>query len=325
MRIIILFLAITSLANAQTPSELAKKATRFQRQDVLLGKISQWPYLQFEHGKFVGYDSLAGKVGIIEADGSGERQIAVQIPEATKVGINDVSLQANGSLLVAGWAAKADGTWASIIAEYSGKGELNRIVRLDNFAADHICSVENGKVWALGRDKEAEAKKEAPIASYSMLREFSMERGELTSSFQKKSDGHEFPYAMDIACTKTGVFAYFPTTGTVLEYRFKDGLVKERKGLLAPLGKYNLTGFAVSDTGTAYLSFVKYENEGKLSKKVTNIFAMDLATGSNFAKMSVLLDDQGQSLSPSVVKLIGVSGQEVLMKRGPEEIVSARY
>jgi len=321
-----LLFATCSLLAAQNSPTLYKKAASIETQDSLTGRFSVWPYLHFVNGKYVGFDKLQQRVAIASADGATEKIFDLRIPEAAEVGVYDVTLEPNGSAIAAGYAVKENGARARFVAAFSSTGGLQRIMRTDEFMPYHVCSVQRGSVWVLGRDMKEESKP-APVPSYNVLRAYNLERGLLESSFDKAliTEGFLHPGSMHLACTQDAAFAYFQNTGTVLMYRFKDHSVQQWKGILAPLGSYEVTGFAVSDARTLYLSMTKLEGDLKAPTFVSNVFSMELPQNSSQAKGSVLLDEKGASLATNRARVVGVRGNGILLRQGPDEIVAARY
>ncbi len=131
-------------------------------------------FVKFEHGFFSNFDTpLTGgtstPVHVYNRAGRRVLQLAVSVPQAIESGVTDVALSGDGRIAVSGGATAPDSRSTGMIAFFDSKGNGLSIVRTATFVPLKVSFAEDGTLWALGYERDANGR----VPSYSMLRQYS--------------------------------------------------------------------------------------------------------------------------------------------------------
>lgn len=131
-------------------------------------------FVKFEHGFFSNFDippttGTSTAVHVYNRAGRRVLQLAVSVPQAIETGVTDVAFSGDGRIAVSGGATAADSQSTGMIAFFDSKGNGLSIVRTATFVPLKISFAEDGTLWALGYELDANGR----LPSYSMLRQYS--------------------------------------------------------------------------------------------------------------------------------------------------------
>jgi hypothetical protein len=177
---------------------------------------------------------------------------------AIKVYAQNAAPTNSGTVVVAASALKADGTAADLIVEV-GKDGIRRIIRTSPFYATNVCVTEEGLVWAFGHELNA-ARTAEPRAHHPILREYSLDKGELRSALDRATfiPPRGVPIQgsrrdVYLKCARDKVVLVSGSTNELVEYDLASSKLSRYPIAGMPEGFY-MTGAAVTDSGGIYVS-----------------------------------------------------------------------
>ena len=124
----------------------------------------------------------ANQYRAISPDGA-VRTGPVTLPGATQLTLRHATVAADGAVVVAGHAYMSDRSAQYFIARIGADGAVTGSVRTGPFAPQCICAAQDGSVWAVGSELDAEELGD----SYPLLRHFDFEKGLLGQALEADS------------------------------------------------------------------------------------------------------------------------------------------
>jgi hypothetical protein len=180
---------------------------------------------------------------------------------AEEVNIADAAVASDGSVVVAAGARRKDGTISNFLAKVGRDGMVKSVVQTSPYVAYYVRPSPDGTVWTLGRERDSQLRgKESAV-----LRQYSFEKGELTTALDSKTFLAKSASASDIPW-----YASFPGGITVANHGETLGFYSARtsewitvdlnsraivRQAIAPLpAKVEVTGVAYTDSGEVFAS-----------------------------------------------------------------------
>jgi hypothetical protein len=198
-------------------------------------------------------------VAVFDRDGKRVLDGRIWAPGFASVTVRRLGATHGGGVLASAGGITTDGLVEHFIARTDSSGRTTQAVRTHQFLVQQLCEASDGTVWALGYNWDR-----SEPADSNVLRHYSFERGLLGSflaldSISKASDAVlliESPSSSYLRCGKDRVSLYFPSTADYVEVDSStEKLVRWRVGP-SSLTRDKATGFAVTEGGRIFASFV---------------------------------------------------------------------
>lgn len=247
-------LVVVTVASAQVFSFSAKaQAANFG--DVF--NTDTWTFHNWDKGHLVAvrHDSSPTEASVVALDSAGKevRNGIVWFDNAEEVNLTSAALTPSGSLLVAGGTHNKDLVIANFIAAIGDDRKVSKVVQTNPFVPSQICSSQDGRVWALGWERE-----KSKTDSYALLREYSLDSGLLRTAIPRASTKLSIAgrYAGDtrLICSPDAVLLYQATSGELFRYDLKADSLKVTT--IHPVDASSvLSGLALDSQGKLFASF----------------------------------------------------------------------
>lgn len=171
---------------------------------------------RYENG-FVAVIEGGAKPGVSLFSGTGRLlwRNDLSLPDSVQIQPSDVSVSPSGLVAVATAALHSNGVTASTIFLFDKAGPPVRLLRTNPFLTIRIALSPDGYIWTLGRNREAQARRE----DYGVVQKYSLD-GRLQGHYVMRSTFpgkrhpglHEMPSGISaLRATRNRVGAYIPT------------------------------------------------------------------------------------------------------------------
>lgn len=204
--------------------------------------------------------ATAPSFGLYDAGDQARMTAALSFPQTTGISIGDVTVDEYGNSYVTGGAMSDSGALAQLIEKFDINGKSLSVIRTNPFVAQQVCTTGDGTVWALGFDRDVEAKK----GDYAILRRFDFSRGELNAILQRSlvssnfMGGHHHAF---LVCNTKTVGVYLPVDNLWFEADAEGHNPSLRH--LPPLpSKAVITGNALTSSGTFFITVADRSSAG---------------------------------------------------------------
>jgi hypothetical protein len=216
-------------------------------------------------------------------------QIPFWLEGASTVWINDAAITSSLDVLVGGSYFSADSNSShNFLAIVDPAGNVRRTINVGRFEPEKVCSAQDGDIWTLGQDWQAEATN----TSYSMLRNYSS-GGKLIHSYLPRKSlplrklnwsvrEHESGTLADFSkafleCGTQSVGAYIAGVGTWIEIQLSDQKVQTWR-IRRPSPTSTVTGLALLGTHQLYASFFSASRDsGNSQHGLRGLYRVDLS------------------------------------------------
>jgi hypothetical protein len=262
---------------------------------------------KWQNGFLVATEVETGTVVVHGRDGNLKVRAKVSLPKARTV-LYSASMSREGKLIASGTSFSEDGKVAPFIAFISDKGNIEQLVRPENFGAIAVCFAPDGSFWALGRSVASTFQE---IPGHAILRRYSP-KGELLQAalsidsfpnHRKDKDPH--PATMShLAATPSGVALYSGIADEYIEVSESTGEVRRWPGVQRRAEKVLVTGVAVTSSGVTYLS--TQESNRAQGDADTVVYRLNKQTGA-WSRVD-------QASADAKVYLQGADGEELVVR-----------
>lgn len=229
------------------------------------------------------------------------------VEKAVRTFVQDAAPTPGGNVVVAASAVSPDGATADMIVEVGKKGIL-RAIRTSPFYPLRICATEEGTTWAYGKELNEERRRE-PRVHYPMLREYSLDSGQLRSEIDRASvhPPQGVPVSgrgrddVQLKCNSEKVALISGPTNELIEYDLSTNKLSRWPMTSVPEG-FELNGVALTDSGEVYVSAFRggYKAQtGMFDVRITASGTAEwvpLITGPAQGNQFILLGSDGESL-----------------------------
>ena len=303
-------------------TRLAPRAlARPDRQAQLEGLTRTW-YRYWDKDYLITYgtdglpDGSPTKPSIVLYDRDGQivREAFVWFKDAYSVGINDVAINRNGELVVAGGTENEAGVVANFIGLVGKDNHIGQLIRTTPFIPVHVCVGEDGTVWSYGVDRDDQGKR---IESSSMLRHYSFSKGQLGAMLDKSAlnasgwtltDGR-YPGEITLRCTSRQVGLFNAASGEWIQVDLATNTLKISEVNALPSPKeMRITGFALTEAGDVFVSL----NDRVSKPPRSGVFRLELDSAGVGSWVAV-----DNTIGPylhggAVERLLGTDGTELI-------------
>jgi hypothetical protein len=251
------FLGLSGHSSAQPIANGSRQSGSLSRivfdQGAFFGESEAMPH--WEHGYLVSREVETlqeGKANIRMYGSSGTltREAAVWFPDSKRALLYSVALSADGRIIAAGTAIKADGTSASFIALLDASGAVSNAIQTNTFVPINICVAPDGTVWSFGGNGY-QSLSEPRLGD--TLHHFDLRKGEIGSYIPRslltasRSEPSVLAY---IRCSSASVSAYSPRAGAYIEMKYSDSTPRIFR--VPTPSSLKSHGFAVTDSKRVY-------------------------------------------------------------------------
>lgn len=271
-------------------------------------------------------------VTLYDSTGAKVREARIWFPGALHVELSSVTVTTNGNIIAAGYASKVDGSMAfcteqpdsvcfTFIVKTDLSGKVERVFRTGDFSAGSVCAASDGTVWALGGDPE----KDMAQQDYYALRNYSFTSGLLHEHLLRHTlrkpveTGGAGAY---LRCTSDAVVLYRVQAKEYIQLDQRNAGANsiDRWDVDAPgfeKGKPMISGFAATDSGHVFASFLKWSDKGDLDSTALyeltvenpekKLLHWSLVNGTGFDRSAA-----GGNPAPAVFFLKGTDGSHLV-------------
>jgi hypothetical protein len=212
------------------------------------------PLPQWDNGYLVSREIETFQAGVpnvrlYNTSGERVREAVIWFPGSQRVLIYSATATADGRIIAAGTAEKADGAAAPFIALTDTAGKMTKIVQTKGFFPVNICQAPDGTIWSFGGTGYDEHSQPKPGDT---LRHFDLQKGEIgsylaRSTFPKRPGPEIKAY---IRCSTNEVVAYSSNAQEYIEASY-GGSAPRVYHAEGPSG-LRLGGFAVTGSKKIY-------------------------------------------------------------------------
>jgi len=240
------------------------------------------------------------------------------IKDAKKTFAMDAVVAKSGNAILALSAVNGDGGVADMIAEMDANG-TRRIVRTNPFYPYLVCSMDDGTVWSYGIQGNA-ARDGEDKTNYPMLREFSLDKGELRTALGRSTvkppagvhllgnHGNEAFLRCD---SKRVILVSIPTNELIVYDLAQNQLT--RTPLKSLPENFHINGLALTDSGDIYASTLR-GGQGAL----TGMLHLEQdAQGAHWKSVTMVKAQPGKPFY-----LLGADGDHLVYSRGRDNATS---
>jgi hypothetical protein len=279
---------------------------------------------QWKNGFLLVWTSLPAKTGQLSLYDSGiqlHKAVSFHIPEATQISTAAADMRASGDFVVAGYAKNERGVIARFVASVSSDGTVKSIVRTGAYQAKAVCAANDGSVWTIGEEwiSPGHPKQDG----YSVLRQYSMEKGLLQVALKKEAfRENELAFQMAVAgrlqCQENRIRFFSYETLQWFEFDLKTHVLKQDDLESFPSNQVQVTGVAVTAHGQVLISI-----QDLSSVQQARVFQLT-ERGKDGQRHLIPLD--GTTCSPGkmcILSILGVEGDKLIYlgsDAGGEEI-----
>jgi hypothetical protein len=188
MKMKLMFLALALLASPGVSHQYTLQGTDGESEGGHLSELNHhvWFRITASQPNWA-YGYFAQKTGettpgepsaeLFDREGKFVTQTRIWFPEAVRVTLFDVSPSANGGAVASGFAETSEGT-TSFLAETDASGSPISVLQAQTFIAGRVCQASDDTIWVYGGDPSKES---ADDLTYPLVRQYSLERGLLSS------------------------------------------------------------------------------------------------------------------------------------------------
>lgn len=264
-------------------------------------------------------------VTVYDRYGAVAREPIVWLEGATDVHLTDAAVSRSGNLVVGGGAQNQDGAIANFIAEIGSDDRVQKVVRTTPFVPTYVCPLDDGTVWAYGFERDASTQR---MENSPRLRQYSFDKGQLQAMLVTSvlPDGETFRQtwlltqggylgALNLHCNSRKVVLYNAVTGDLIEYDLqkKQMTVCKVAALPSDIRRFQITGFALTDSGEMFASFWDL-TKGKVP--VSGLFHLEHDSAGSGYKWVALPGTTGLYLKDSSIeRLWGADGDKLVFSR----------
>lgn len=269
------------------------------------------------NGHLVSFSIGAVKEPIASFDRTGKWlfEDPIAFEGAVRTYVQDAAVTASGDVVVAASVVNADGASADLLAEVTRSG-VKRVIRTSPFYPLKVCSTAEGIVWAYGKELN-DARSAELRTHYSMLREYSFDKGEIRSVLDRGSfrppqgvpvsGVHE---EFQMKCNAQKVVLVSGPTRELIQYDLATSQLRRWPMVPLPGGidVTRITGAALTDSGKVYVSTYDAPN----LKALTRILQLEVNSSGTADWLPV-------AAVPSEGKwfvLVGSEGESLVYSRG---------
>jgi len=249
--------------------------------------------------------------GLYGSDDRASMTGVVSFPDSNEVSISDVTVDEKRNVYVSGGAMSSSGVLGQFIEEFDPNGKSLGVIRTNPFVAQQVCAIGDGRVWALGFDREIEKKK----GDYAVLRRFDFGRGEVTAILQRSTVSWNFMrghHHSSLVCNPKSVGLYLPYDNLWFEAN-ADGTNSFLRQLPSLPSNSLITGSAFTESSRFFVT-VDYRSRG-----ATGLFELQTTDATHATYSSVTVSGNTasdlSSRSRPVVELLGSGGNDLVYLR----------
>ncbi len=225
------------------------------------------------------YGSRIPDVLVYDLNGQLLKEGDVWFDHAKRVTLGSVAMNRQGRLFVSGGTTSESGQVAQFIGEIDESGVLSRVVRTTPFIPYFICTTgDDDTVWAYGMERVHG--NQAPY-DHALLRHYSMSQGLLDAVLNRSAlPSKPFPpygwYAgqTNMRCIGSLIAIYNGPTDQLITYDVSTKQLRVVQVEATPK-EVRWTGFAVTDDGSVFASFIRREQTKRTSGLVRLVIKPD--------------------------------------------------
>ena len=273
--------------------------------------------VSWNHGHLVSFSIGEIKEPVTSWDKTGKWlfEDRLSFENAVRTYIQDGVATSWGTAVIAASVLNSDGASADLIVEI-GKEGIRRVIRTSPFYPIKVCATQEGIVWAYGKELTADRSAE-PRAQYPMLREYSLEKGELRAALDRSTvrPPSGVPVSgsreeLQLRCNSHKLVLLSGPTKELIEYDLAASELSRWPLASLPDGVdvTRVTGAALTDSGEVYISTYDAPN----LKALTRILEIHLnSTGTADWIPIAAIPSQGKWFV-----LLGSDGDHLVYSRG---------
>jgi hypothetical protein len=221
----------------------------------------------------------SASVEVYDRDGKHVMDARIWLPEVPEVFLIDAIPLQGGGVLAGGYAFN-EGI-VSFVAETDDHGNVIAVLKTETLLPARVCEQPDGTVWVFGRDLQ---KEKANDGLYSLLRQYSFERGLLHSYLSRDSvalrtkaaAGGGGPQGSYLNCGKKIVSLYLNQTDEFVQVDAAKESVQRWKMDMSPITSGKVTGLGVTESGRIYASLYALKAD---DTKVHGLFELQAEPG----------------------------------------------
>jgi hypothetical protein len=254
-------------------------------------------------------------VALYDKDGQIAREAVVWLDGARSVSVGDAATSRSGRLVVSGGSINQQGAIANLIAEIGADNRVRHVIRTTPFMPVYVCALDDGTVWSYGVDRDDHL---AGIENSLRLRHYSFEKGQLRALLDATrlsrgegwllERGH-YPGEINLRCNSQTLALYNAASSELVEVDLHSNSLKVTQ--VAPLPsppEFQITGFALTDSGALFASF--YDRSRKPA--VSGLFTLNREAAGG-AKWVPVEGTVGPYLhGSSIERLLGADGDDLV-------------
>jgi hypothetical protein len=257
-------------------------------------------------------------VALYDKDGQIAREAVVWLDGARTVSVGDAATTKSGRLVVSGGTINQEGVIANTIMEIGHDNRVHRVIRTSPFMPAYVCALDDGTVWSYGVDRDDHF---AGIENSLRLRHYSFEKGQLRALLDatRLSQGEgwllergRYPGEINLRCNSKTVALYNAASGELVEVDLQTNTLKvtEVTSLPSP-PEFQITGFALTDSGALFASF--YDRSTKPAMSGLFRMSRDNAGGAKWVPVEGTVGSYLQT--SSIERLLGADGDDLVYAR----------
>jgi hypothetical protein len=251
------------------------------------------------------YQAGVPNVKLFGESGQKVREAAIWFPDSQRVVIRSAAVTSDGRIITAGFAEKADGTWANFIALTDLSGKMTNVIQTKGYAPSEICEAPDGTVWTFGGtgyDRET-----GPNPG-DTLRHFDFQKGQV-ASYLPRSTFPRLPVPdapAYIHCSENKVVIYSEGAQEYIEMKYSDDTPRLYHAK-AP-SQLRLVGFAVTGARGVY-GYFQYAGKGGL-------YCLSFDEAAKTVRWLPLESTVGLLTKPGAISgLLGSDGDNLVVRR----------
>lgn len=250
-------------------------------------------------------------VVLYDKDGRIAREAVVWLDGARNVSVGDVAVT-RSAMVVSGVASNQDGALANFIAETSGDGRVQRVIRTTPFLPVYLCALEDGTVWSYGEDRDDQLN---GIQNSLRLRHYSFEKGQLSALLDVGLERGwilsrgRYPGEISFRCNANTIVLHNAASSELIEFDLRSNLLRVTKvAPLPPPPEFHITGFALTDSGELFASL----HDRSRKPAISGLFRLS-RDGKDGAKWVPVDGTMGSYLHDSPIeRLMGADGDDLV-------------
>jgi hypothetical protein len=283
--------------------------------------VPQWDRGYILHREI---DKDPALVTMYDRDGKKVLEARLEPPDAAKVSLSATAATHAGGILAVGGGIMTHGSIQGFIAKTDLTGRTIQALRTSQFSPHQVCEAHDGTAWTLGYALD---QRDSHDADKNVLRHYSFEKGLLESlvaldsisksrgaTLNVNSVGRSF-----LRCGKDHVSIFFGAAAQYIEVDASNGKLARWNVALPPIGGGRATGFAVTEEGRIFASFLGFSDP---DNNVTHgLYELKAKAGTSVATLipvnGTITTHDRDSIPPDETfdRLWGADGDELVLHR----------